>query len=67
MKNFEKWWKRGMYDVNKVPYADDKMFAKIMWEAALKWANELYLDSMHPLDVIFEIQKELEEKENETI
>jgi len=45
MREFEKWWKRGKYDVNKVPYADDKTFAKIMWKIALEWV--LSLDPQH--------------------
>ena len=36
--------------------------AKAGWEAALKHFNGLFNDSMHPQDVIFAMQKELEEK-----
>jgi len=40
----------------------DKELAEYWWRAALEMANKLFLDGMHPQDVIFAIQKELEDK-----
>ncbi len=41
---------------------DDAIFALHIWIAALEHYNKLFLDGMHPADVIFAMQKELEEE-----
>ena len=59
MKKFEKWRKQQEVEGEEVgfDYANG-----VGWRAALEMANKLFLDGMHPQDVIFAIQKELEDK-----
>lgn len=65
MKEFEKQWE----NTACTPEAGNcdqlcsecKLIAAHWYRAALEWANKLFLNDMHPSDVIFTIQKELED------
>lgn len=58
MKAFKKWWEKNMVMDTLQGYED----CKEGWKESLKWANKLFLDGMHPQDVIFAIQEELEKE-----
>lgn len=65
MKEFDKWWKNkdveDIYLKDEIEFQDVENIAIDSWRAGLGWANKLFLDGMHPQDVIFSIQKELED------
>ena len=60
MKAFEEWWDTYSYyaELNEAGIA--KETSKDTWKAALEHFNNLFLNGEHPLDVITEMQKELE-------
>ena len=67
MKEFKKYWFNirvlvdgGNYLCGGCHYEDPEDAARDAWRAALEHYNKLFLDGMHPQDVIFEMQKELE-------
>jgi len=59
MKEFEKWADKE--DEDPRSYGSEEYARKCGWRAALEMANKLFLDGMHPQDVMFFIQKELEQ------
>jgi len=59
MKEFEKHWDKEIRPYIHNP--SDRELAKYWWREALEMANKLFLDGMHPQDVMFFIQKELEQ------
>lgn len=66
MKAFKKWYKKNSSDFKKYPHSIVtnciKEHEKDGWKAALKHFNKLFNEGMHPQDVIFAMQKELEDE-----
>jgi len=62
MKEFEKWYENiGINMLDNCLHQLPKGLAEETWRAGLEMANKLFLDGMHPQDVMFFIQKELEQ------
>ena len=59
MKAFEEHLKKVIKKRRSITWAEECM-GKEFWIAALKHFNKMYLDGVHPYDVIIEMQKELE-------
>ena len=59
MKEFEKYLKKEYPNLN----SGDQMFAWDIWREALGFFNNKFNEGVHPQDIIFAMQKELEDSE----
>lgn len=64
MKAFEKWFENRGFNSDEVSHSDHvcNYGRRQGWEAALEHFNKMFLDGVHPSDVISAMQMELEDE-----